>query len=86
MLISALMIGTLKIELISKNIFTQSYNNFNKQIIDTINIGSYEDIINIEKSLIIKKDMVSKNIKFLTISLKSKDNIQYNRYRMFYER
>ena len=86
MLISAFLIGTLKIELISKNIFQKTQNKFNQEMIDIISIGSYEDIMNIQNSLIIEEEIIYNNIKILKISLKTNNNSHFSRYRMFDER
>ena len=89
MLISVMAIATLRIELISKNIFTKSYNNINQNIKDTINIGDYKDIMSMQSILNIKEDLVQingKDVKFLQISLKDNSVGSYSRFRMFYER
>lgn len=85
--ISAIAIATLKIELISKNIFSKAYNSTNQDIKDIINIGSYEDIISLNNLLIIRKDLIlidNHNVKFLQISLKENNASHYSKFRMFY--
>lgn len=89
MLISAMAIATLKIELISKNIFNKSYNHINQNMKDIINIGRLEDITSIKNALSIEKDLIlidGHNVIFLQISLKENNSSHYNKFRMFYGR
>lgn len=89
MLISAMAIATLRIELISRNIFDKSYNNIDKNIKDIINVGKYEDIMNMGDILTIKENLVlidGNNVKFLEVSLKENNESHYSRFRMFYGR
>ena len=86
MLISTLMIGILQIELISKNIFSKAYNDFPSNIKNIVNIGSYQDIIDIKKHLIIKENFIAENIKLLEISLTTNQQTTTTIFRMFYEK